>query len=149
MLPIAATIVRYGADSVLFLAKSEDFSLALSRWLSNFPNFEDSYSRELSRRALTQILAVSAKDIGLASLRLISGTKEEVLLQVAVMSMLAMDLVYDPTSKGAADDFEDDDDDYGEEVMEDGVGGLEDLAVEDQEDMQGDLADEKALVKFL
>jgi hypothetical protein len=53
-----------------------------------------------------------------------------VLLQVGVMSMLAGDLVYDSSGVGGGEDFEDDDEDYGEEVM----GDAEDLALGFEED---------------
>jgi hypothetical protein len=54
----------------------------------------------------------------------------DVLLQVGVMSMLAGDLVYDSSGVGGGEDFEDDDEDYGEEVM----GDAEDLAIGFEED---------------
>jgi hypothetical protein len=80
MLPIASAIVAYGGDTVSFLAKAspDDFRFGLSKWLTHFPNFQDSFSRDLSRKALTQILELSARDIELASVKLQSGaiTKE-------------------------------------------------------------------------
>lgn len=42
----------------------------LSKWLSYFPSFQDKFSRDLSRQALTIILQLSAKDITLASVAL-------------------------------------------------------------------------------
>jgi hypothetical protein len=55
MLPIALAIVTYGDSSVTFLARAspEDFRMGLSKWLTHFPNFQDGFSRDLSRKALT------------------------------------------------------------------------------------------------
>lgn len=72
MLPIAASIVQYGGDSLNFLVRhsADEFRLMLSKWLTYFPNFQDKFSRELSKRALTIILQHSSKDISFAGLSL-------------------------------------------------------------------------------
>jgi hypothetical protein len=54
----------------------------ISKWLVYFPSFPDPVSRDLTRRSLATILALSATDLEVSSLKLISGqfSKEEVLL---------------------------------------------------------------------
>lgn len=126
MLPIAASIVAYGDATIQFLARQqEDFRMMLSKWLCYFPSFNDKFSRELSRHALTRILLLSAREISLAGLSLQPGqfSKEDVLLQVGILSMLAADLVYKEGGKDAAadDDFEDEDN-FGDDIEVDNDG---------------------------
>ena len=89
MLPIAVTIVNSGVDVVRFLVRhmpaspaEDSFVHMLSKWLVYFPSFPDPVSRNLTRRSLAIILALSATDLEVSSLKLISGqfSKEEVLL---------------------------------------------------------------------
>jgi hypothetical protein len=116
-----------------------DFKNALSKWLCYYPQFPDKFSRDLSKRALTIILQKSASDIGLAGSRVVPGTysKEEIMLQVAILSLLASELVYKdgPSGEGgtANDDFEDE---YGDEedVNDDEMQQLNDGDVLDQGD---------------
>jgi hypothetical protein len=102
MLPIAVTIINSGVDAVRFLLRhmpaspaEDSFVHMISKWLVYFPSFPDPVSRDLTRRSLATILALSATDLEVSSLKLISGqfSKEEVLLQVGILSMLASDLV--------------------------------------------------------
>ena len=132
MLPIAVSVISYGVQTLHFLMRhqlsADDFKGMLSKWLCYFPNFNDSFSKDLSRRALTQILAFSAHDIEFASIKVQPGaySKEDMLLQVAILSLLAGDLLYDTATDklleekmeddGGEEDFEDlgdDGDDYG------------------------------------
>ena len=91
MLPIAVTIIISGVDAVRFLirhmpaaspAAEDSFVHMISKWLVYFPSFPDPVSRDLTRRSLTTILALSATDLEVSSLKLISGqfSKEEALL---------------------------------------------------------------------
>jgi len=101
MLPIGYSVALYGTQTLQFLISNQlspdDFRLMLSKWLCFYPNFRDSFSRDLTRRALALVLEISSRDLDFAGLKLVPGTysKEEVLLQVAVLSMLASDLVYE------------------------------------------------------
>ena len=128
----------------------------LSRWLTYYPNFSDTFSRDLTRKCLSLILEISAGDLEFSGIKLQSGsfTKEDVLLQVGILSMLASDLVYMPKEEGgdqgkegaADEDFEDEDEmDYDEE---NGDGGAEfggDFN-ENENDIDGEQQDEAALM---
>jgi hypothetical protein len=101
MLPIALTIASNGPDAVRFLLRhlpahpSEDsFVHLLSKWLLYYPQFQDQVSRALTRRSLATVLSLTALDLDLSSMKVVPGqfSKEEVLLQVAILSMLAPDL---------------------------------------------------------
>jgi hypothetical protein len=147
MLPLATSLITSGAPSIHMLRQQnpDEFRLMLSKWLSYFPSFQDRFSRDLSRRALTVVLQASATDLGLASVKLLTYSKEDVLLQVGILSMLAADLVY---KDAGDDDFEDDDDDddYGEDIGVDGneiggdFGGDEDGGFDDESDKQDEAA---------
>ena len=130
----------------------------LSKWLCYYPNFSDPFSRDLTRKSLALILDVSATDLEFAGLKLQPGTysKEDVLLQVGILSMLASDLVYMPKEeggkdegdeKGAAgdDDFEDEEEmDYDEENP--GEDGFGDFSNAEENDIDGEQQDEAALL---
>jgi hypothetical protein len=101
------------------------------------------------------ILEISAVDLEFSGIKLQSGSfsKEDVLLQVGILSMLASDLVYMPKEEGGEqgkeggdDDFEDEDEmDYDEE---NGDGGAEfggDFN-DNENDIDGEQQDEAALM---
>ena len=106
MLPIAYSIALYGTQSLQYLIShqlsQDDFRLMLSKWLCYYPNFSDGFSRDLTRKCLALILEVSATDLEFAGLKLQPGvySKEGVLLQVGILSMLSSDLVYMPKEEG-------------------------------------------------
>lgn len=99
----------------------------------------------------------------MAGLKLQPGTysKEDVLIQVAILSLLASDLIYRPNEKDggtgadnnpdADADFEDvygEEEDYGDDQGGDALGDFgNDGMDDDMNDMEGDQNDEAALVK--
>ena len=132
----------------------------LSRWLTYYPNFSDSFSRDLTRKSLALILEISAGDLEFSGIKLQSGSfsKEDVLLQVGILSMLASDLVYMPREEGggaaeskegvatADEDFEDEDEmDYDEENGEGGAEFGGDFN-DNENDIDGEQQDEAALM---
>ena len=156
MLPIAVTIINSGIDAIRFLLRhmpaspaEDSFVHLVSKWLVYFPSFADAVSRDLTRRSLATILALSATDLEVSSLKLISGqfSKEEVLLQVGILSMLASDLVpggekgnqqASDAAVGGEEDFEDEDemeyDDEGDVQLEEYDGELENAGEGDDTD---------------
>ena len=83
-------------------------------------------------------------------------SKEYVLIQVAILSLLAYDLVFKDVEPGKAggtgdEDFEDydDEDDYGGEDAMDGVDGLGGGFDDDNDGLDGDQSEELALTKRL
>ena len=131
----------------------------LSRWLTYYPNFSDAFSRDLTRKSLALILEISANDLEFSGIKLQSGsfTKEDVLLQVGVLSMLASDLVYMPKEEGggegkeghaaADEDFEDEDEmDYDEENAGEGGAEFGGDFNDNENDIDGEQQDEAALM---
>ncbi|CDW89210.1 UNKNOWN [Stylonychia lemnae] len=87
LIPIATSIIQYGNQSLNFLIKNSDINdvkSMIQNWISYSAHFQDSFSKEMSKRGLVQLLEYTKHDLDFA----------KIMVQTKLVQVIARDLIY-------------------------------------------------------